>query len=387
MGETTFLYLAVATVVLAVPALLLVAVATVASGFSGLLRLGFGALRAGLVPEHRYVRDHDIDQLSALRGVVGVVLLTTAELMRSRTLPSTLPAPIPDAGLPSWISVLAHGTLWAVSSLAVVALLIALGSLLMYRRQVRYPPPLTPEDGRARSVLSPFLPLRAPATLAVVGALTVAYAVVLPPLWPDGGAELAEAQLPDLRSLLLLAALMILGIIGLILLAGVVVVGLPLAVTFHSRGADGHPALPALWALALAGLYAVRRGPEWFAVAGDAVRGGPGALAASPLLAAAMPGVTGTVIVTAISVWELRRLHVVHGIAPWTPTAVLRPARGAEADNPLVATPQALPEPRPDTPQQGTAAWIPHYLRKQLGRVGRPAKTPDRTVPAARGRG
>ncbi|MBE1874355.1 hypothetical protein [Myceligenerans pegani] len=379
MGETTFLYLAIATAVLAIPAAVLVTIAAVASGFSGLLRLGFGALRAGVIPEHRYVRDHDIDQLSAVRGIVGVVLLTTAELMRSRALPTKLPAPIPDTGLPSWIGILAHGTLWAVSSLAAVALLISLGSLLMYKRQIRYPPPMTPEDGRARSVLSPFLPLRAPATLALISILTVAYVMVLPPLWPEGGAELPEAQPPEVGSLLLLAVLMILGIIGLILLVGVVAVGLPLAVTFHSRGADGHPALPALWSLALAGLYTVQRGPEWFTVASDAVAGGasgtlPGGATGEYLVTAAMPGFTGTLIIVAISVWELARLHVVHGIDPWTPTAVLTPARGAETDNPLVADPQAVPDLRSDNPRKSGAARIPRYLRRKLWQVGQTVK-------------
>ncbi|GAB3160420.1 hypothetical protein GCM10027059_08420 [Myceligenerans halotolerans] len=379
MGETTFLYLSVATLVLAIPAIILVSVATVASGFSGLLRLGFGALRAGLIPEHRYVRDHGIDQLSAVRGVAGAVLLTTAELMRSRALPTKLPAPIPDTGLPSWIGILAHGTLWAVSSLAAVALLISLGSLFMYKRQIRYPPPITPEDGRARSVLSPFLPLRAPATLAVISILTVAYVMVLPPLWPEGGAELPEAQTPEVGSLLLLAVLMILGIIGLILLVGVVTVGLPLAITFHSRGADGHPTLPALWSLALAGLYAMQRGPEWFAVASDAVAGGgsgtlPGGATGEYLVTAAMPGFTAMLIIVMISVWELIRLHVVHGIDPWTPTAVLTPPRGPETDNPLVADPQAVPGLRPDNPRKSGVARIPSYLTRKLRQVGQTVK-------------
>ncbi|RPF22787.1 hypothetical protein [Myceligenerans xiligouense] len=380
MGDTaTILYLTIATAVLAIPAAILVSIATVASGFSGLLRLGFGALRAGLIPEHRYVRDHDIDQLSAVRGIAGVTLLATAELMRSRALPVTLPAPIQDAGLPSWIGILAHGTLWAVSSLAAVALLISLGSLLMYRRQVRYPPPVTPEDGRARSVLSPFLALRAPATLAVVSILTVAYVMILPPLWPEGGAELPEAQLPEPGTLLLLALLMIVGIIGLVLLVGVVGVGLPLAITFHSRGADGHPALPALWALALTGLYAVRRGPEWFAAAGEAVAGPasgtlPGGADGAYLVMAAMPGLTGTLIIVAISVWELARLHAVHGIDPWTPTAVLVPAGGAEADNPLVTDPRAVPDLRSDNPRKPDAARIPRSLQRKLSQAGRTVK-------------
>ncbi|MBO0608613.1 hypothetical protein [Myceligenerans salitolerans] len=378
MGETTFLHLAVATAVLAIPAVVLVSIATVASSFSGLLRLGFGALRAGLVPEHRYVRDHGIDHLSAVRGIVGVLLLLTAELMRSRAVPTTLPGPVPDTGLPSWIGILAHGTLWAVSSLAAVALFISLGSLLMYKRRVRYPPPVTPEDGRARSVLSPFLPLRVPATLAVIGVLTVAYVMVLPPLWPEGGAELPEARPPDVGTLALLAGLMILGIIGLILLVGVVAVGLPLAITFHSRGADGHPTLPALWSLALAGLYVTQRGPEWFAVASDAVAGRasgtlPGGATGEHLVTAGMAGLTGTLIVVVISVWELARLHAVHGIDPWTPTAVLLPAHATEADNPLVE-PHAVPGLRSDNPRKTAAARIPRYLKSKLGQVGQTVK-------------
>ncbi|MBL0884697.1 hypothetical protein [Myceligenerans indicum] len=382
MGGTTLLYLAVAAAVLAIPAAILVSIATVASGFSGLLRVGFGALRTGVIPEHRYVRDHDIDQLSAVRGIAGVVLLVAAELIRSRAVPTALPAPIPDAGLPSWIGILAHGTLWAVCSLVVVALLMSLGSLLMYKRQVRYPPPVTPEDGRARSVLSPFLALRAPVTLAVVGALTVAYAMILPPLWPEGGAELPEAQLPEVGPLLLLTVLMIVGIIGMILLVGVVVVGLPLAITFHSRAADGHPALPALWSLALVGLYAVQRAPEWYDAAAGAVSGllhggaagAAGGAGTEYLATAAMPGLTGTLIVVSISVWELARLHVVHGIDPWTPTAVLTPEHGAEADNPLRAEPQALTELRSDNPQKAGAAWMPRYLRRKLGQAGQTVK-------------
>lgn len=378
MGETTFLYLAVAAAVLAIPAIILVTVATVASGFSSLLRLGFGALRAGLIPEHRYVRDQDINRLSVVRGIAGVALLATAELMRSRAVPATLPSPIPETGLPPWVGAVAHGTLWAVSSLAGVALLISLGSLLMYKRKIRYPPPITPEDGRARSVLSPFLPLRAPATFAAIGALTVAYAMILPPLWPEGGAELPEARLPEVGPLLLLAALMILGIIGLIVLAGVIIVGLPLAIAFHSRGADGHPTLPALWALALAGLYATQRGPEWFAVTTAAVGGNsgalPGGVAGTELLTSVMPGVTGILIVVAISLWELGRLHVVHGIDPWTPTAALTPVEDVEADNPLVATPQALPDLRSDNPRKSGVARLPAYLRTKLSQASHTVK-------------
>ncbi|GAB4084297.1 hypothetical protein GCM10028784_09270 [Myceligenerans cantabricum] len=368
MGETNFLYLAIAAAVLAIPALVLVLIATVASGFSGLLRLGFAALRAGVIPEHRYVRDRDIDHLSVVRGVAGVVLLTTAEVMRAEALPTRLPAPVPDTGLPSWIGILAYGTLWAVGSLAAVSLFMSLGSLVMYQRQVRYPPPITPEDGRARSVRSPFLPLRAPATLAVISILTVTYAMVLPPLWPDDGLELPEAQPPDVGSLLLLTVLMVIGIIGLILLVGVVAVGLPLAIAFHSRGADGHPALPALWSLALVGLYTVQRGPEWFAAAAG---GGPG----DPLGAAAMAALTGVLIVVAISGWELSRLHVVHGIDPWTPTAVLISARVAEPDNLLVADPQALTADQfPVNPQKYGPAWISSYLRRKLWQVGQTVK-------------
>lgn len=366
MGGTSFLYLAIGAAVLAIPGAVLVSIAMVASGFSGLLRLGFGALRAGVIPEHRYVDDRDIDQLSALRGIAGVLLLTTAELLRARSLPTRLPAPIPDADLPSWIGILAHGTLWAVSSLAAVALLISVGSLVTYRRQVRYPPPVTPEDGRARSVISPFLPLRAPATLAVLSLLTVAYAIALPPLIPESGGELPAAQPPEVGSLVLLTVLLILGVIGAMLLVGVVVVGLPLAVTFHSRGADGHPALPALWSLALAGLYVWQRGPEWYDVGAawfDPAAGG----ADAHLVAAAMPGLTGTLIVVAVSVWELVRLHVVHGIDPWTPTAVLT-ANARATDNTLVvAEPQSLvADLLPDNPQKYGAAWFSDYLRRKL---------------------
>lgn len=375
MGGSTFLYMAIAAVVLAIPAIILVSVAMVASGFSSLLRLGFGALRAGVLPEHRYVRDREIDQLSALRGIAGVLLLTTAELMRAEALPTKLPAPIPDTGLPSWIGILAHGTLWAVSSLAAVALLISIGSLVTYNRQVRYPPPVTSDDGRARSVLSPFLPLRAPATLAVISLFTVAYAMVLPPLIPADGAELPEVRMPEVGSLLLLAVLLILGIIGLMLLVGVVVVGLPLAVTFHSRGADGHPALPALWCLTLTGLYTVQRAPEWWSVAASGLDPAAGGMN-SALVASAMPGFTGTLIVVAISVWEIARLHVVHGIQPWTPVAVLAPARAAEEpDNTIIAEPQALSrELLRDNPQKFGAAWFGDQVRRRLEQVRQTVK-------------
>ncbi|WP_344099026.1 hypothetical protein [Myceligenerans crystallogenes] len=363
--------MAVGAAVLAIPAVILISIAMVASGFSGLLRLAFGALRAGVIPERRYLHDREIDLFSAFRGIAGVLLLTTAELMRSRSLPTRLPAPIPGEGLPSWIGILAHGTLWAVSTLAAVALLIGVGSLVTYSRQVRYPPPVTPEDGRARSVISPFLPLRAPATLAVVSLLTVAYAVVLPPLIPESGGELAVAEPPGIGSLVLLTALLILGVIGAMLLVGVVVVGLPLAVTFHSRGADGHPALPALWSLALAGLYLWQRGPEWYD-AGAAWFGAGAAGADSHLVSAAMPGLTGTGIVIAISVRELVRLHVVHGIDPWTPTAVLT-ANARRSDNTLVvAEPQALvADLLPDNPQKFGAAWFSDYLRRKLWQARR----------------
>ena len=367
MGGTTFLYMAIAAAVLAIPAAVLVSVALVASGFSGLLRMGFGALRAGVIPQRRYVKDHGIDQLSAVRGITGVALLTTAELMRSGTLPTRLPAPFPDTGLPSWIGILASGTLWAVSSLAAVSLLISLGSLIAYRRQVRYPSPITPENGRARSVLSPFLPLRAPATLAVVSLLTVAYAVVVPPLIPVGGAELPEAQVPEPGTLLLLTVLLIVGALGAVVLVGVLVVGLPLAITFHSRGADGHPALPALWSLALAGLYLAQRGPEWWTTASGALATA-GTGTKPDLLASALAGLTGTLIVVAISIWEIARLHVVHGIQPWTPTAVLVPATTAvDPDNTIIAEPRLLaPALLPGNPQKTGAAWFSDYLRRKL---------------------
>lgn len=235
-----------------------------------------GHIRRELQPVHRFGGpDQIIEQWSAVRGILGLILVTAAQVM--------------FAGVAFDLN--QQTNLWAGS---LVTAVVTTGCVLLVTAAVLIR--LSPPAHRRVTAANLWVPIRV--VLLAVTASVAAGLVMTGMIAIGGNGWGALLTIPFL-------------IIGLPVLACGFITGGRLLIQHYFRAVDGHPTLRALVAVGVSAVTAVLGIISLFDA--DPMR--------MPMAIRIMLAVVGPVVVVGLSIWELRRLQT-FGITPrWVPTA------------------------------------------------------------------